>query len=580
MRRVLIGAALAALCAPAHAQCVIDSTGASFTNPTAPECRSQAFTFTENDAGGSNLALGYPTPQPVESLTGVDGFRSYASLLARHQDLMTVHPHVQGTVVGTTRAGNAIWAYVLGDADDRKADGSLEPAVMVNGGIHAREWQSPEAVSETLEQLAAMAQDGGFWEYLRDSVTQVIVPVLNIDGFLQTQRWPTRVVGSASQPRDGRMRRKNLRHPSRGTPVDMDLDTTDDNLFGVDLNRNSVHGFGLNNSSTLDTFSLVYRGPAAASEPEIQALQAAAALGPDSRLRLYTDVHSFSQIFFTQMIGDARRDAITRELMNRLRAVTDFRYRDGSSAPQPLGVGGIGLTADYFAYEYRIPSWTLETEPLSSGAQYGGTGISHSGFVLPDSEVRRMREEVASMLILGAYAQAGPPAVAALEFYAGDCAAADADATYAARWETQASGTERTLNVTANRALVPGQPYCLWLAFDKPMRVRDDANAVTNYTGQSVALNPGIVLATATEELVVPGTDVSWLNQAAPAPGGFLRYADDALAVTVTLPDSWNITTATPLVVQIATDDAASRGLDTNPATAADWADGHWTGYE
>ena len=32
-------------------------------------------TYTENDNEGTNIALGYPVPKPVASLTPVDGFR-------------------------------------------------------------------------------------------------------------------------------------------------------------------------------------------------------------------------------------------------------------------------------------------------------------------------------------------------------------------------------------------------------------------------------------------------------------------------------------------------------------------------
>ena len=54
----------------------------SFTAAQAVE-----FTYTESDNSGNNIALGYPVPTPVDSLTPVDGFRSYNSLNLRHQQL-------------------------------------------------------------------------------------------------------------------------------------------------------------------------------------------------------------------------------------------------------------------------------------------------------------------------------------------------------------------------------------------------------------------------------------------------------------------------------------------------------------
>ena len=59
------------------------------------------------------------------------------------------------------------------------------------------------------------------------------------------------------------------------------------------------------------------------------------------------------------------------------------------------------LTSDYFARSFQITAWTLETEPLQGGIDYGGTTHGHSGFILPATEVARMREEVAIMVLAG-----------------------------------------------------------------------------------------------------------------------------------------------------------------------------------
>ena len=82
----------------------------------------------------------------------------------------------------------------------------------------------------------------------------------------------------------------------------------------------------------------MYRGPSAASEPEIQALLAAADLAPRSRLRSYTDLHSFTRVFFTPQTANSRRNTITRDLAARMRAVTGNRYR---YSPDPVNSGGI-----------------------------------------------------------------------------------------------------------------------------------------------------------------------------------------------------------------------------------------------
>ena len=559
--------------APAVAECRFDAFG-TIVNPRDPDCGGQLFRYTRADDSGFNVALGYEVPRPVDSLTPVDGFRSYQSLFERHQALDAEHAAVAGTPVGRTLAGRAIWAYRVGDTDDVTVDGGAEPMALINGTIHAREWQSPEAVTGLFERLVDMQNDRGIGSYLRDNLNVVVLPVLNIDGFLTTQKYPDRFTASEVQPREGRQRRKNGRNPSTGGAIDDDIATIDDNFWGVDLNRNSPRGWGQNNGSTQDPVSLVNRGPTPQSEPEIEALVAATReLGSAARLRFYTDVHSYSQIYFTPMTGNARRDAITERLVGRMRAVLNFKYRYG-----PDSSSGIGLTSDYFARSFQVPAWTLETEPLQGGIDYGGTGHGHSGFILPASEVDRMRDEVFQMLLAGIYRQAEPPRLQAVEIRD----AVSGELRYAARW--QAGAEDRRRRLGTDLALVPGRSYRLWLAFNKPMRWRDPGGTITNYRGQNVPLTPRIRLEFPTlgdASLDVRPTGVTWLDRTGGAAAeGYRRYRDDALLAEFEIPAGLDPGAAAPAVLSVSAQDMIGAALDGDPATRVDWSGGHWTGYE
>jgi Zinc carboxypeptidase len=226
---------------PARGACVFVkdqiTNNDEITNPFEPGCGDVMLTYTKSDDMGNNVALGYAVPIPVDSLTPVDGFRSYASLFARHQALLTMHGEVDGQVVGQTLAGREIWAYRLGDSDTTTADGFSEGAMLVNGGIHAREWQTPEAVTGLMEAIVDGKADGGFGQYLVENLTTVLLPVNNVDGFLQTQRFWNRTTAAREQPRDGRMRRKNMRNPQTQGTVDEDLATVGDNFWGIDVPR-------------------------------------------------------------------------------------------------------------------------------------------------------------------------------------------------------------------------------------------------------------------------------------------------------------------------------------------------------
>ena len=247
----------------------------------------------------NKIALGYPVPIPVDTPLPFDGFRTYAGLHMRHEDLVATTPWVHQEQVGLTRSGRIVYAYRLGDNDLLTVDGLPEPATLTNGGIHAREWQSPETVTGIMELMALHEDDHHFYDYLRDNVNMIIIPSLNIDGFMQTQRYPSLNYLQSDpdfpddSPRDGRMRRKNM------LGADEDLYTTADHLNGVDLNRNNDPFWASNLSrSSHDPQSLVHHGAGPASEPETQALDAAAQLGPQNRLRMFTDVHSFSSVHF------------------------------------------------------------------------------------------------------------------------------------------------------------------------------------------------------------------------------------------------------------------------------------------
>lgn len=573
----LIGAALAiGVAQGAAAACLFDGDG-EITNPFAPGCGDVVFTYTESDNTGTNIALGYPPPIPVASLTPVAGFREYDSLHARHQALLTLHDEVAGSVVGETLAGRDIWAYVIGDVDAVTAEGFAEGAVMVNGTIHPREWQSPEAVTAVLESLVDAKADGGFGQYLVENLNTVIVPVNNVDGFIQTQLFPVTATADREQPREGRMRRKNLRNPATSGVIDSDIGTVADNFWGVDLNRNSAQGFGqLGRSTTLET-SLVYRSAAPDSEPELVALQQAAALGPAARIRLYSDTHSFGQIYFAPTPANARLNAITQALANRMTAASDRNYGFG---PDPPGSPGIGTTADHFAFTLEVPAWTMELEPATGGQEYGGLAShGHSGFILPDAEAARMREDVARQYLLGFYRQSGPPAAIAAEIRD---TATDA-VVYRARWQSD-SATTRALVVDANEALVPGGSYRLWVAFNKPMRIRDAAGVVVAYPGQV----PAAAVGTVTLEIpslagsdVTLGAQAAWIDAPGGAPNGYLRYEDDAFAVDFTLPAALAVSAATPAVIFLGDVlDLAHMSLDSDPSSAVDWGDGAWLRYE
>jgi len=539
------------------------------------------------------IELGYPVPIPVDTPLPFDGFRTYAGLHMRHQDLAATTPWVHPAEIGLTRNGRTIWAYRLGDEDTLTIDGLPEAATLTNGGIHAREWQTPEIVTGILELFALHEEDHHFYDYLRDNINMIVVPSLNIDGFLQTQRYPSLNYLQSdpdypdSSPRDGRMRRKNM------LGADEDLYTIADHLNGVDLNRNNGPFWATNPArSSPDLRSLIHHGASAASEPEIQALDAAAQLGPINRLRIFTDVHSYSQVHFW---GRNRNIRLAQQTVEVLSTFSDHhaafpagkRYAFDGVYSVPVN-SGIGSTDEYFTMSYNVPAWTLEVEPSGgnhfglpgTGADYGGTGEnSHDGFILPESEIRRVREELAQSFAAAYYRQAGPPAIRSVRLIDKDSRAV----VFEAEWDVT-DDLARSLYSKQLRSVQLNHDYDLWMSFNKPMRWREDG-LVVPFPGQpAYGLDVRASVLVGASTLTTAVEDAAWLNLPGKAPDGYMNYQDDALRMAVSFPDDEQnlglVTGDTLAALRFRTADMTGMNTDADPASIADWSNGAWHRYE
>ncbi len=566
-----------------HPSCAACLLAAALLAPGA--AAAQVLTEWTEEAG--TLGLGFPVPVPVDTSLPFAGFRTYAGLFERHQSLMADNDVVSGTVVGQTHRGRDIWTYQLGDANSLTATGLPEGAILTQGTIHAREWQSPEVLTGIMEQLVAEQDDQFLHRYLLDNLNMVLTPVLNVDGFLQTQRFPIQVQLNGGSPRDGRMRRKNMRD------VDEDLLSVADYLLGVDLNRNNPPFWATSGSSSSNQTSLVYHGTGPTSEAETEAMVASAELGPADRLRMYTDVHSFSQVHFSVLTDNVRRNQIQGALLSDFSNFHRSLPGDKFYVDVPSGPGrGIGSTDEYFAETFQVPSWTLEIEPSGNlnpdahpdlpgcSADYGGFASNcNDGFILPESEIQRVRENLGRTFPIAYYHQAGPPSVTAVRWVEPASGAVVADA----EWDVT-SPTSRTLYFNQLRPLALDQPYELWVAFDKPMRWRNNQGSVTALPGQSLtqlSVTTQLRVGEATADPVVGG--LRWLDQPGAGVQGYYRYRDDAAAISLTLRSEdlgAAVSGDTTTTLGIDARDLVGLRTDADPATPVDWGDGSWQGYE
>ncbi|MFQ5413907.1 MAG: M14 family metallopeptidase [Phycisphaerae bacterium] len=188
-------------------------------------------------------------------------FETMAGIVIDHPDIAAVER------IGTSVEGRGIMALRI--SDDAQTIDPTEPGMVVTGCHHAREWISVEVPLFFANYLVE--------NYLKDdAVTRLIrnteiwiIPILNPDGFEYS--WGP-----------DRLWRKNRRDNGDGT-------------FGVDPNRNYSVGFGGSGASDM-TFSQVYHGPQAFSEPETQAIRDLFEGGFGRTFASGLSYHNFSQL--------------------------------------------------------------------------------------------------------------------------------------------------------------------------------------------------------------------------------------------------------------------------------------------
>jgi len=549
-------------------------------------------------AGPGRLGLGYPVPVPVDTPLAFDGFRSYQGLMTRHFDLANQHAFIQRQIIGTTEVGQRnIHMYIISDPDATTIDHRPEGSVLINGGIHAREWQSPEVVTGLMELLVTQATDAHWHQYLIDNLNIALVPVLNVDSFLQTQRTPDQNYLDSdpefplTSPRDGRMRRKNMRG------ADALLASVDDHLNGIDLNRNHAPYHASSGSSSGNPDSLIFHGEAAFSEAESQALIAAAdfmlpgatALTLGERMRMFIDVHSYTRVLFPVATFNTARNQNQSRLMRVL--VNHHRDLPGNKVysilPNTGPNFGIGTTSEYFANAFQVPAWTLELEPGNgAGTEYGGFGSNvHDGFILPAAEIARLRENMAASLAAAAYWTTGPPALESVNIID----AATEQLIYSARFVPSDEQSVRELITLAPGVLQANHSYVISMSFDKPMRWLDPQQQIAALPGQAVA-NLGLQLqllaadGSSPDELELTPAAPEWELQRGFFSDGYARYMTDSVRFNVTVNNSAQnqmmLNANDRLRMQLTVSDMTGHELDRDALSAVDWSNGDWQGHQ
>jgi hypothetical protein len=157
--------------------------------------------------------------------------------------------------IGTSIEGNDIWMVKI---SDNPTMDEAETEILYTALHHAREPQSMATVLYFMYYLLENYGSDPDVTYLVDNRELYFIPVINPDGYLFNEQ---------TNPDGGGLWRKNLRDNNG----DGQFNENDD---GVDLNRNYGYQWGYDDiGSSPNKRSSTYRGTAAFSEPEIQAIR-------------------------------------------------------------------------------------------------------------------------------------------------------------------------------------------------------------------------------------------------------------------------------------------------------------------
>ena len=175
-------------------------------------------------------------------------YHNYAETVAALNTIHSDHPEITKTpqVIGYSYENREIYAIKISDNPDLD---ETEPEVLYTGLHHARE---PITIEVLLYFINYLTDNYG----TNNTVTNLVnerelwfVPIINPDGYVYNETYSSR------------MWRKNRQDNGDGT-------------YGVDLNRNYSYQWGYdNNGSSSNTSDSDYRGTAAFSEPETQAIR-------------------------------------------------------------------------------------------------------------------------------------------------------------------------------------------------------------------------------------------------------------------------------------------------------------------
>ena len=292
---------------------------------------------------------------PQFSQGGMGGYYTLAQIESVLDQMTAAYPNLitARQSIGSSLQGRSQWMVKI---SDNPGSDENEPEVRFDALHHSRE---PQGMQTTLWFMLFLLEEYGsdpLATYLVNEREIYFVPCVNPDGYEYNR---------SIAPNGGGLWRKNRRNNGGGS-------------FGVDLNRNYPYRWGFDNfGSSPDPNSEVYRGPSAASEPEVSNMVAFIS-GREFRTAL--SVHTFSDLWLSPWGYDELYPANWPQYDEVGTLATEFNGHPHGPASIILYEAN-GVTVDYDHGQHGTLSWTPEI------------GSSTDGFWPPQSRIVPLARE-------------------------------------------------------------------------------------------------------------------------------------------------------------------------------------------
>ncbi|CAJ0581812.1 unnamed protein product, partial [Mesorhabditis spiculigera] len=301
----------------------------------------------------------------------VDEYHSYGEMEAYMQKLSDEMPHVEMTTIGNSYEGRTLHGIKV------SSGGPSKPAILVDAGVHAREWIAPAAALFLIHTLATKYEHNSTIRAAVNRFDWYIVPQINPDGY-EYSRTVDRLWRKT--------RSKNM--------------TINKWCVGADANRNWGYKWG-GTGANRSPCSAIYGGSAPYSEPEIRAFKDFID-ARINRLTIYISLHSYGQHFLSPWGYTEQRPVNYEDQKNAadmaiaaIKNATGAYYNHGTISE--LMYPASGTSIDLMQSRGVPYIYGVELRPTDT--------VNSFGFSIPQSYIRSTGEEMmAALLALAEYA--------------------------------------------------------------------------------------------------------------------------------------------------------------------------------